>query len=457
MADPEARRRQQRTRTRSLVLAAIAFILCTILLYCVRFDTIPLPFTPQPGTVNQADKMADEMAAVESKHGTSYPHLSSLPPSLLPTRHDPDKKLIIIGDVHGHHKALKALLKKAGFSKSRGDHVIFTGDMVNKGDDSAGVVALAMDIGASGVRGNHEERVLGAWADYELKERNRGRRKHGVKANEEKRENGEPVPDAAPGSMLAKTHAQQAKYGEDEGSEEEEEKESQERNVQTDNEAIIASSRLKKPPGKSRAADLATAASLKPKHRAWLGRLPLILRVGYLGPRYGEVVVVHAGLVPGVPLPSQDPEAVMNMRTLLPPSSAAAKNADADVDTANANANAASTAPPMIPSASRDGTPWAKAWSAFQRSLPRGRGCTTVVYGHDSKAGLKMRKHAFGIDTGCGKGDTLTAVVFEVVAAATGEREGEEEDSEDGELEVERKGSPRIRHRLVSVSCVEVT
>jgi hypothetical protein len=43
----------------------------------------------------------------------------------------------------------------------------------------------------------------------------------------------------------------------------------------------------------------------------------VILRVGPIE-GMGEVVVVHAGLVPGVDLENQDPSAAMNMRTLDP-------------------------------------------------------------------------------------------------------------------------------------------
>jgi 3',5'-cyclic AMP phosphodiesterase CpdA len=52
------------------------------------------------------------------------------------------------------------LLDKVSFSEEDGDHLIFTGDLINKGPDSAGVVDLARQHSASCVRGNHEDRVL---------------------------------------------------------------------------------------------------------------------------------------------------------------------------------------------------------------------------------------------------------------------------------------------------------
>ena len=51
------------------------------------------------------------------------------------------------------------LLDKVSFSPTD-DHLIFTGDLINKGPDSAGVVDLARQYSASCVRGNHEDRVL---------------------------------------------------------------------------------------------------------------------------------------------------------------------------------------------------------------------------------------------------------------------------------------------------------
>ena len=55
---------------------------------------------------------------------------------------------------------VEKLLEKVKFSREDGDHLIFTGDLINKGPDSGGVVDLARELGASSVRGNHEDRIL---------------------------------------------------------------------------------------------------------------------------------------------------------------------------------------------------------------------------------------------------------------------------------------------------------
>lgn len=63
------------------------------------------------------------------------------------------------------------LLQKTNFNSTT-DHLIFTGDMINKGPDSSGVVDLARKHSASCVRGNHEDRVLVTRHSMELDAQN---------------------------------------------------------------------------------------------------------------------------------------------------------------------------------------------------------------------------------------------------------------------------------------------
>jgi len=116
---------------------------------------------------------------------------------------------------------------------------------------------------------------------------------------------------------------------------------------------------------------------------AWLHQCPVILRVGPV-PARGNLVAVHAGLVPDVPLERQDPFHVMNMRTI-------------DLKT-------------RIPSPKHRGTPWEKLWNHRQKKLHQ-KDTTTVVYGHNQKRGLNIRDYSFGLDTGCVSGGKLTALV----------------------------------------------
>jgi len=67
-------------------------------------------------------------------------------------------RVIAIGDVHGCIDELQDLLRECEYRP--GDLVVFLGDLVSKGPDSISVVQLAREIGAIGVRGNHDFEVV---------------------------------------------------------------------------------------------------------------------------------------------------------------------------------------------------------------------------------------------------------------------------------------------------------
>jgi hypothetical protein len=133
--------------------------------------------------------------------------------------------------------------------------------MISKGPDSAGVVDLAIKLGATGVRGNHEDRTILAYDDMVA----------------------DHLPMDAPGPSEEKDKSQDALE-----------------------EVSFNHGDYK---------DRALVRALGEKRIKWLKKCPVILRVGRLG-SLGEVVVVHAGLAPGVALKKQDPFQVMNMRTI---------------------------------------------------------------------------------------------------------------------------------------------
>ncbi|RYP46305.1 hypothetical protein DL768_007472 [Monosporascus sp. mg162] len=343
-------------------------------------------------------------------------HISSLPmPSLSPSS---SPRLLVIGDIHGQLRSLQSLLAEAGYSRERGDRVVLTGDIINKGADSPGVVALAMAEGFASVRGNHEDRVL---------------------------------------RLFALAEAMRAERGGDEG-------------LRGWEEALPKNDRVA----------LATARSLSPEQRAWVAERPVILRVGTIipgSPSDGgggqELLVVHAGLVPGLPLEDQDPWAVMNMRTLLFPDekkngklsaedrtvfedSVRKKLKDQNPSAAPTDEECAAearrtldryavdlrgttnrdkdTTPVSIPVDTREGRSWAKVWNEAQQRRRHRDGAksmtTMVAYGHDARQGLNIKEFTFGLDSGCVKGGRLTALVFEPSDEGRG-----------------------VSHRLVSVAC----
>ncbi len=98
-----------------------------------------------------------------------------------------------------------------------------------------------------------------------------------------------------------------------------------------------------------------------------------------------NVIVVHAGIVPGLPLSLQPHKAMISMRNLLPSQTGTAAFGE------------------RIASSSNDaGCPWVDEW----------KGPGRVFFGHDAKRGFKKTRYAIGLDTGCCYGNKLTAILL---------------------------------------------
>ncbi|KAF2086435.1 Metallo-dependent phosphatase, partial [Saccharata proteae CBS 121410] len=254
--------------------------------------------------------------------------VKTLDSSLLPGATTERKRLVFVGDVHGCKEELSNLLSTLSFKPAH-DHLILTGDIIAKGPDSPGVVDLVRSLGASCVRGNHEDRLLLA--------------------------------------LAASKNPLNPKFNAD----------SPTASGETPKETKEESSTSK--PSKH----ALLAAQLSAQQLDWLAQCPVILRVGPI-PSLGEVVVAHAGLVPGVELDRHDPFMAMNMRSV-------------DLET-------------KVPSEGRDGVGWEKLWNSWQKSVSEERR-STVVYGHDSKTGLNLQRWSKGLDSGCVGGGKLSALV----------------------------------------------
>src|SRR3954468_22083686 len=83
-------------------------------------------------------------------------------------------RTIIVGDVHGCRAELDALLDRVAFTT--GDRLVFVGDLIARGPDSAGVLDIARRTGAVIVRGNHEEKILSWRAKKHAHARGLGKR-----------------------------------------------------------------------------------------------------------------------------------------------------------------------------------------------------------------------------------------------------------------------------------------
>ena len=71
----------------------------------------------------------------------------------------------LIGDVHGCYNELMALLKKIDYKRDH-DHLIFVGDLINRGPDSLKVLRFVKSLGINAqlVLGNHEVSLI-AYSD----------------------------------------------------------------------------------------------------------------------------------------------------------------------------------------------------------------------------------------------------------------------------------------------------
>jgi hypothetical protein len=71
-------------------------------------------------------------------------------------------RTIVVGDVHGCAGELETLLERIGFGP--GDRLVMVGDLVARGPDSGGVLAIVRKAGGRSVRGNHEDKLL-SWRE----------------------------------------------------------------------------------------------------------------------------------------------------------------------------------------------------------------------------------------------------------------------------------------------------
>jgi hypothetical protein len=274
-------------------------------------------------------------------------------------------------------KSLEELLDKVGFDKRKGDHLILAGDLVNKGSDSPGVVDLAIKLGASAVRGNHDNAVLNAAAE--------------IKATRD---------DLLPSGGLAGSPALPETREADMPGHTIQDSEVPDKDAS----ATTGASR------KHSVATYTTAMALSTRQLDWLAALPLILRVKLppnLTSSFGDtLIVVHAGLVPGIPLEAQNPHAIMHMRSLVrtPDDESGFKHAE---------------------TFGEEG--WAMEWDRWQDKLASK---TTVIFGHDAKRRLQLGRYTIGLDSACLYGHRLSALV---IAASDGE----------------------IKHEIIQVECAD--
>ncbi|GAA5924941.1 hypothetical protein JCM1841_005374 [Sporobolomyces salmonicolor] len=111
--------------------------------------------------MDAVDQMARNGTLSAYKWHDSLPSLATSSKSYSSTQEKDGGRLIIVGDLHGTHRSLLALLHRLSFAPSH-DTLVHTGDVVGKSplDSSLQTLALLRKLGARGVRGNHDQRVV---------------------------------------------------------------------------------------------------------------------------------------------------------------------------------------------------------------------------------------------------------------------------------------------------------
>jgi hypothetical protein len=113
------------------------------------------------------------------------------------------------------------------------------------------------------------------------------------------------------------------------------------------------------------------AAALSDADADWLAALPLWVRLSAGGKK--PHIVVHGGMVAGIPVEKQARENLLAMRSVTTDGR---------------------------PSKRIEGAPWGALWQGPERA----------VFGHDAVRGLQQHPLATGLDTGCVYGRELTAL-----------------------------------------------
>ena len=147
----------------------------------------------------------------------------------------------------------------------------------------------------------------------------------------------------------------------------------------------------------------AWADALTTDDKQWLCDLPYSISIPQL-----NALVVHAGVVPGVPLEQQHLPTMTLMRNV--------SSCGTGVGTRTSQWQALDGAKDD----SEESIPWVEAWGALPNPKPH------VYFGHDAKRKLQLTEHCTGLDTGACYGFELSGMLLLRPQTAATEGTGEE-------------------------------
>jgi len=134
------------------------------------------------------------------------------------------------------------------------------------------------------------------------------------------------------------------------------------------------------------------AGGLSPSEVEWLDRLPITLMISSL-----DMLVVHAGVVPGVSLREQRTVDLIKMRSLI------------------RDRGGRWLASELAAAGDASAQPWANVWSEDGTARLGKSGNSPrphIYYGHDAARGIQLLGHATGLDGGVCYGGHLVAAVL---------------------------------------------
>lgn len=144
------------------------------------------------------------------------------------------------------------------------------------------------------------------------------------------------------------------------------------------------------------------AKKLQPKHIQFINKCSLMKKLGQVplhkwsnlgGTKSAPGLAVHAGIRWDLSLEDQDPEDALEMRSYLAPFY---NQTTSDPHEENAIS-------------------WSKYYN--KKDIPNKN---VAYYGHDARRGLNLKKYAKGLDTGCDRGEKLTAMMIWLQKTPTG-------------------------------------
>ena len=318
-------------------------------------------------------KAATTFTIPEPKH--RHITLPPLPSSSLP-KEGPQRRsgILVIGDVHGCYDEMILLYNKAIVQNNHQafHYVILVGDICNKGPQSM-LVIRHMQEHANWIciRGNHENAVLRAYQEMKVSSSSKESETTNHNYSRYRWLLGE---ETAVDDMTLKDSTQCS---------------SSDNNTQN--------------------------LQFTDEDFRWMSNLPYTIRIpaNHIGLLHeynnipldddsnienslqsykNDFVIVHAGLIPGLPIEENDIPTMVVLRDISVPDD------DDDVEGTNGTTTATATTRKM------KSVPWASVWD----------GPELILFGHDAKRGLQLRydRSTIGLDTGCVYGKQLTGMIL---------------------------------------------